>query len=89
MKHARPDYNRIQDPANKIPDDEPVFLLRGQDRHAAGALEYYASKVENQGGDVNLVRMTREHAKAMRKWQDDKGIFRNPDITDDQMKGNP
>ena len=29
MKHARDDYNRIQDPAGKIPEDEPVFLLRG------------------------------------------------------------
>jgi len=31
MKHAREDYNRIQDPDEKIPDNEPVFLLRGQD----------------------------------------------------------
>lgn len=28
MKHAGEDYNRIQDPENKIPADEPVFLLR-------------------------------------------------------------
>jgi hypothetical protein len=30
MKHARDDYNRIQDPAGLIPEDEPVFLLRAQ-----------------------------------------------------------
>lgn len=30
MIHARPDYNRIQDPENKIPEDEPVFLLRAK-----------------------------------------------------------
>jgi hypothetical protein len=35
MFHARQDYNsRIQDSANIIPADEPVFLLRGQDVHA-------------------------------------------------------
>lgn len=27
MLHARKDYMRIQDPENKIPQDEPVFLL--------------------------------------------------------------
>lgn len=32
MIHARNDYQeRIQDSANKIPADEPVFLLRAQD----------------------------------------------------------
>jgi len=34
MKHARPDYDRIQDPAGLIPKYEPVFLLRGQDKLA-------------------------------------------------------
>ena len=31
MKHARSDYDRIQDPDGKIPANEPVFLIRGQD----------------------------------------------------------
>lgn len=31
MRHAREDYNRIQDPAGKIHEDEPVFLMRAQD----------------------------------------------------------
>lgn len=26
MLHARDDYNRIQDPENKIPENEPVFI---------------------------------------------------------------
>lgn len=29
MIHARDDYNRIQDPENKIGKDEPVLLIRG------------------------------------------------------------
>ena len=36
MIHARDDYNRIQDPAGKIPADEPVFLLRAQDELGIG-----------------------------------------------------
>jgi hypothetical protein len=42
MIHARADYNRIQDPANKIPQDEPVFLLRGQDKVAAATVRVWA-----------------------------------------------
>ncbi len=44
MKHARPDYNRIQDPAGLIPQDEPVFLLRGQDALAPQVVRFYAEK---------------------------------------------
>lgn len=45
MKHAREDYNRIQDPEGKIPDEEPVFLLRGQDKYAAKAVMAYADSI--------------------------------------------
>ncbi len=31
MIHASEKYSRIQDPENKIGQDEPVFLLRAQD----------------------------------------------------------
>ena len=40
MRHARPDYNRFQDPENLIPQDEPVLLLRGQDKLAPKTLRY-------------------------------------------------
>jgi hypothetical protein len=43
MKHARRDYNRIQDPAAQIPADEPVFLLRGQDPLAPSVVRNYAA----------------------------------------------
>ncbi|MCG7932122.1 MAG: hypothetical protein N0E44_18990 [Candidatus Thiodiazotropha lotti] len=45
MKHARSDYNRIQDPDRKIPDDEPVFLLRAQDKYAAEVVRFYATVI--------------------------------------------
>lgn len=44
MIHARQDYqDRIVDKANLIPANEPVFLLRGQDKHAVTALQRYTA----------------------------------------------
>lgn len=34
MRHAGEKYKPIQDPTGRIPEDEPVFLLRGQDNLA-------------------------------------------------------
>ena len=46
MRHAREDYNnRIVDLENKIPKDEPVFLLRGQDVLAPGLLLEWAKQL--------------------------------------------
>jgi len=48
MKFTREDYNqRIIDKAGKIPEDEPVFLLRAQDVHArqpSGIMQSYWMK---------------------------------------------
>lgn len=69
MKHARDDYNRIQDPAGLIPVDEPVFLLRGQDAFAAEAVETYADILEESGkGDPEIIKHARAQAAAMRSW---------------------
>lgn len=46
MIHARDDYNRIQDPAGKIPADEPVFLLRAQDALACQAVGWKLVPIE-------------------------------------------
>lgn len=69
MKHARPDYDRIQDPAGLIPIDEPVFLLRGQDVHAPELVIRWAEAQIAAGGDFALVRMAFDQATAMRAWQ--------------------
>lgn len=68
MKHARQDYNRIQDPAELIPAEEPVFLLRGQDIHAARTLRYYARLVAQSRGDTAIIAATLEQADAMDAW---------------------
>lgn len=81
MKHARADYDRIQDPAGLIPEDEPVFILRGQDIYAAAAVEFYAGMVEAAGGDPEIVRLSREQILRMRNWPKRK----MPDITQTQQ----
>ena len=57
MKHARDDYNRIQDPAGLIPADEPVFLLRGQDKLAIKAMEAYNRALVSEG--LRLLKISR------------------------------
>ncbi len=65
MKHARDDYNRIQDPAGLIPEDEPVFLIRGQDAVAPEAVYAWADLAERAGAAPNIVETARAQASAM------------------------
>lgn len=73
MKHARPDYNRFQDPLGLVPEDEPVFLLRGQDKLAPELLHRWAGKLRLQGGNPEMARIVEEHAQAMIEWQKENG----------------
>lgn len=68
MKHARADYDRIQDPAGLIPADEPVFLLRGQDECAAAIVEAYADLAEKRGASPELVKACRDQVARMVAW---------------------
>lgn len=76
MKHAREDYSRIQDPTGKIPEDEPVFLLRGQDKYAAQVVEYWTWLVAMGGGSTEIVDMAHNHAVLMENWP----IKKRPDL---------
>jgi hypothetical protein len=69
MIHARPDYQHIQDNTGKIPDNEPVFLIRAQDTLAAQALHLYADLAEENGASDTFVLSVREHAAKMEEWQ--------------------
>ena len=69
MKHIRTDYNRIQDPAGLIPEDEPVFLIRAQDVNAPKTLEAWAESNDMIGGDQQLSSAVRRQAHKMREWQ--------------------
>lgn len=69
MLHARPDYNRIQDPAGKIGDDEPVFLLRAQDLAMVETLEAYVTAAARVGAKDNVFKAVNQHIARVKKWQ--------------------
>lgn len=68
MKHARDDYDHIQDLSGKIPDNEPVFLLRAQDRLAAGTVAHYAALLATHGLQDNHIHAVLRQAAAMAAW---------------------
>jgi hypothetical protein len=68
MKHARDDYSRIQDPDALIPDEEPVFLIRGQDEIAADVILDYAARARASGYPQNVVDAAVRQSWAMRQW---------------------
>lgn len=70
MLHCRSDYNRIQDPANLIGKDEPVFLLRGQDITAPHIVRLWASaQRQNPKVDPMLIFSVESFALIMEAWQ--------------------
>jgi hypothetical protein len=69
MKFTREDYNkRIVDTAGKIPEDEPVFLLRAQDIHAPATLRFYA-RLLDEAGNNEMAEELKVHARQMIIWQ--------------------
>jgi hypothetical protein len=58
----------MQDPANKIPTDEPVFLIRGQDVSSGAAVRAWADFNDQNGGDSKLSQLARDHATLMDQW---------------------
>ena len=71
MKHAREDYNRIQDPENIIPENEPIFLLRDKDICAPTAIQAWADDAEKHGAKANIIEAARKQANLMKQWQAD------------------
>jgi hypothetical protein len=76
MKFTREDYNkRIVDLEGKIPQDEPVFLLRAQDKFSSVTLKKYCDFLEEEAklsNNAHLAEMAaelREHALAMLMWK--------------------
>lgn len=68
MRHARASYNSIQDASGTIPEDEPVFLLRAQDKHAAATVRYWALLVKLSEGDKDIIAAARLQADLMDEW---------------------
>lgn len=68
MKHDRSDYNRIQDPAGLIPENEPVFLIRANDRVSGDAVRAWADLHDLAGGEPEISLAARRHAILMDAW---------------------
>ena len=67
-----------------IPDDEPVFLVRGQDVNGGGTVRFWANMANGSGADPEIVRIAREHAEKMDAWPKKKV----PDLpSNDQHEG--
>lgn len=81
MRHAREDYARIQDPAGLIPEDEPVFLLRGRDRVAHLAVLFWAVQAEASGASPAITEKARAQAEAMKAW-----AWKLPDLPGDPVE---
>ncbi len=82
MRHARSDYDQIQDPQGNIPDDEPVFLIRGQDKIGASAVRAWALLAEACGADPVIVATALDHAYRMEAWAKKHGKV--PDMPTEQ-----
>lgn len=70
MKHARPDYDRIVDPAGMIPEHEPVFLLRGQDTCAPAAIDAWIRAAAAMGVAPMMIKAAAAQRNRMIEWQD-------------------
>lgn len=69
MKHQNRKYDeRIQDAANIIPKDEPVFLIRAQDLVSGDALRHWAQLNDDAGGSPEVSTAICDHALLMDKW---------------------
>jgi hypothetical protein len=77
MRHAREDYERFQDPANIIPDEEPVFLIRGQDKNASMVLRFWAFLAIKSGVNPEMVNRVLVHADKMDEWN----THKTPDMS--------
>lgn len=69
MLHARKDYQHIQDPTGKIPELEPVFLLRGQDKTAPNIVREWAAQARVAGCRADIIQAALDQADAMDRWQ--------------------
>jgi hypothetical protein len=69
MIHARSDYRQIQDPSGKIPADEPVFLIRAQDRVGPAAVAEWARLAADAGAGPDIIQKAFAHVSLMMAWQ--------------------
>jgi hypothetical protein len=77
VRHGRFDYDeRIQDAARIIPEEEPVFLLRGQDPAAAAAVRAWCAVAADLETDPAVIDRARAWADRMEQWADSHPVTR-------------
>ncbi len=60
-------YGEVKTERKKIPKDEPVFLLRAQDKLAASAVRHYAI-LRASIGDLEGAKQCHDFAEIMEAW---------------------
>ena len=61
-------YGRVTVERGKLPEEEPVFLFRGQDRLAPQVVRYYADLVEQETGNHAFAEAVRAEAQRLEAW---------------------
>lgn len=84
MRHARSDYDSIQDASGRIPSDEPVFLLRASDMLAPMVVDAWANMATLKNVDPMMISAAGKQAQIMRKWQISHGS-KVPDAPSDAL----
>ena len=64
-------YGKITAEKKDLPDDEPVFLIRGQDAAAPSAISGYAAEAKAEGASDKHVERALARAREIRQWQDE------------------
>lgn len=88
MIHARPDYNRFQDPGIENPVlleghspiglDEPVMLFRAKDKFFINILQTYYTLLSEEGKH-DMAELVFNHIGLTCKWQEENGT-KTPDL---------
>lgn len=68
MKHARNDYSSIQDLSGKVPDDEPVFLIRAKDKLAPIIVRIYADLARSVEAKADFIALCELWAGVIEKY---------------------
>lgn len=62
-------YGRITAENKEIPEDEPLFIVRGKDRLAPALIEKYANLAEDYGASEEFVNEIWSLYWEMKDWQ--------------------
>jgi hypothetical protein len=60
-------YGKVDIPG--IPDDEPVFIIRGKDEAAPEAVHAYGDEATNIGASDEFVESVHKRAHEIHQWQ--------------------